>query len=165
MGPSKSSHLTFFGSWIRIKRFLIPQDLRDFVCKSCFISEIDRPGWLSGQYIDLRQSASFFFDRPERKKSKPAQMGISQVLHALGMKFEGREHSGMDDTRNIARIAMELAKKGWVLEKNRSLPENGGKERRFEWMGKKRGEIREEVVLQLEGLNNAQKQLPVKVEA
>lgn len=33
------------------------------------------------------------------------------MLNKLGLEFEGRKHSGIDDARNIARIALELSKR------------------------------------------------------
>ncbi|CAN0191490.1 unnamed protein product [Ectocarpus sp. 8 AP-2014] len=33
------------------------------------------------------------------------------MLSALGLVLEGRHHSGLDDCRNIARIAMELCRR------------------------------------------------------
>lgn len=37
-------------------------------------------------------------------------IGIGKMLHSLGMSFDGRHHSGLDDSINIARIALELIK-------------------------------------------------------
>ena len=34
------------------------------------------------------------------------------MLQHLGLKFEGRPHSGIDDARNITRILIELIKDG-----------------------------------------------------
>ena len=36
--------------------------------------------------------------------------GIEKMLVKLGLQFEGRSHSGLDDSINIARIALELLK-------------------------------------------------------
>ena len=38
------------------------------------------------------------------------------------MRFEGRLHSGIDDTRNIARIAAKMRQDGAVLYVNEALP-------------------------------------------
>jgi uncharacterized protein (DUF1810 family)/inhibitor of KinA sporulation pathway (predicted exonuclease) len=35
-------------------------------------------------------------------------MGLSGMLEQLGLRFEGRPHSGIDDTRNIARVVIAL---------------------------------------------------------
>eukprot|EP00659_Diplonema_papillatum_P018620 gene18620-28712_t len=41
-------------------------------------------------------------------------VGVAKMLGLLGMRFEGREHSGRDDTRNIARILIRLLSDGCV---------------------------------------------------
>jgi 3'-5' exoribonuclease 1 len=37
------------------------------------------------------------------------------MLASLGMTFEGRQHSGIDDASNIARIVAELGRQGHVF--------------------------------------------------
>jgi inhibitor of KinA sporulation pathway (predicted exonuclease) len=37
------------------------------------------------------------------------------MLQSLGLTFDGRHHSGLDDSFNIARIALELMKVYFVL--------------------------------------------------
>ncbi|CDO70703.1 hypothetical protein BN946_scf184798.g18 [Trametes cinnabarina] len=61
-------------------------------------------------------------------------LSIPRQLHALGLEpFEGRQHSGIDDTRNIARLVVELARRGWRLEPNTAINPN----RRWPWMGRR----------------------------
>ncbi|KAF0178529.1 MAG: inhibitor of the KinA pathway to sporulation exonuclease [Limisphaerales bacterium] len=36
------------------------------------------------------------------------KLGVSEALHALGLKFEGTAHRGLEDARNIARIYQRL---------------------------------------------------------
>jgi len=68
-------------------------------------------------------------------------LNIASQLEALALSpFEGRQHSGIDDTRNIARIVTELARLGVRLETNINI--DPGK--RFYWMGGQPGEIWEE---------------------
>jgi 3'-5' exoribonuclease 1 len=43
---------------------------------------------------------------------------ISGMLEALGMTFQGRKHSGLDDARNITQIAKELLQHGAVFQRN-----------------------------------------------
>jgi ERI1 exoribonuclease 3 len=40
--------------------------------------------------------------------------GMKKMLDLLGLKLEGRHHSGMDDCRNTARIVAAMLKDGWV---------------------------------------------------
>ena len=48
-------------------------------------------------------------------------MRLSEMLGTLGMQFEGRPHSGMDDTRNIARIAMRMLTDDAILNVNERI--------------------------------------------
>ena len=43
--------------------------------------------------------------------------GMVGMLEGLSLKLEGRHHCGLDDCRNIARILIELLKRGSVNEK------------------------------------------------
>lgn len=63
-----------------------------------------------------------------------ATPNIPAVLKALGLEaFEGRQHSGIDDVRNIARILQELVKPGrnWRVEANAKIE---GKDKAWYWM-------------------------------
>ena len=44
------------------------------------------------------------------------------MLELQGMQPEGRLHSGIDDTRNIARIAAKMREDGAVIYVNEALP-------------------------------------------
>ena len=44
------------------------------------------------------------------------------MLERQGMRFVGRPHSGIDDSRNIARIAIRMASDGATLYINEALP-------------------------------------------
>lgn len=39
--------------------------------------------------------------------------GMKKMLSILGLSLDGRHHSGIDDTRNTAKIASMLISKGW----------------------------------------------------
>ena len=63
---------------------------------------------------------------------------IPTVLAALGAEpFKGREHSGIDDCRNIARILQELVKpeRNWRVCANAKVH---SKEKKWQWMQKGR---------------------------
>ncbi|PCH38334.1 hypothetical protein WOLCODRAFT_65071 [Wolfiporia cocos MD-104 SS10] len=129
-----------------------PYDVRDFVVKQCFISKVPMPAWITGDVLDVRSEVRALLDaetsrKPqERKRSASAYafpvnprmvLTIPRQLQALGLSpFEGRHHSGIDDTRNIARILIELARRGVRLMPNTSI----NPKRRWPWMGK-RGKI------------------------
>lgn len=131
------------------------QDLRDFVAKSCWIGNFERPSWLAGDMIDLRRlvqgaRAQCAGGAPapgavgaetageeadgELQVKKLASSTLADMLSAYGMSFDGREHSGIDDAHNAARLLVELARRGTVLDTNRTVLEYGGKERMYGWM-------------------------------
>ena len=49
------------------------------------------------------------------------QTKLSTMLEKLGMRYEGRPHSGLDDSRNIARIAVRMLKDGCQLRVNERM--------------------------------------------
>ena len=49
---------------------------------------------------------------------KARTLGMSGMLYMLGLKLQGTHHSGIDDSRNIARIAQEMIKRGVVFSKD-----------------------------------------------
>jgi len=42
--------------------------------------------------------------------------GLKAAVNEMGMEFEGREHSGICDARNTARLAYQLYKRGVELK-------------------------------------------------
>ncbi|KAF7791248.1 hypothetical protein EIP86_002262 [Pleurotus ostreatoroseus] len=126
-----------------------PWDIRDFVVKQCFISKIALPRWISGDVMDVRRVVARWQEkRDARSRSNGSAQAsgtflpLTRQLHVLGLGlFEGRQHCGMDDTRNVARIVVELARRGMPLRPNTSINPN----RRWPWMGRN-GKILEELV-------------------
>ncbi|CAA7267640.1 unnamed protein product [Cyclocybe aegerita] len=141
------------GTRKRLKRFCWcsdgPFDIRDFVVKQCFISQVEMPSWVQGDVLDVR---SVVLEWLSSQPALPTEGGlpfegltrrtlnISAQLNVLSLpKFEGRQHSGIDDTRNIAKIVTELARRDVCLLPNTAI--NPG--RRWRWMGK-HGQVLEE---------------------
>ncbi|ODO06906.1 hypothetical protein I350_04267 [Cryptococcus amylolentus CBS 6273] len=62
-------------------------------------------------------------------------LNIAGMCEALGLgDFEGRQHSGLDDATNIARILIKLSEKNVIFEANGLIePSHSGK--RYAWMG------------------------------
>ncbi|ORY41538.1 hypothetical protein BCR33DRAFT_718706 [Rhizoclosmatium globosum] len=83
-----------------------PWDIRNFVRNQCKLCKIPVPDYFK-DYVDLRELYRCIF----KKKAN-----LQQMLSSLGMRFEGREHSGIADSRNIARIVKALIKEGWLIE-------------------------------------------------
>jgi ERI1 exoribonuclease 3 len=46
-------------------------------------------------------------------KVKPSVKGMEDMLDLAGLKLEGRHHSGIDDSKNIARCAINLLERGY----------------------------------------------------
>ena len=46
------------------------------------------------------------------------------MLSYLKMEFQGREHSGLDDARNLAAIGKRMHQEGCVLETNCKYDKN-----------------------------------------
>jgi len=135
----------------RLRRFTWatdgPFDIRDFVVKQCFISKVRMPEWLRGDVVDVRREVAFWLAETREVQLKKSSwspdrsLNITRQLAALSLPpFQGRQHSGIDDTRNIARVLIELARRGVRLEPNLRIHP----ERRWYWMGTQPGEIYEE---------------------
>jgi inhibitor of KinA sporulation pathway (predicted exonuclease) len=97
-----------------------PWDVLSFLRKECQRKSLPiQPYW--NQFVDLRHwfAAGFGVRR----------CGVSKMLELCGLKFQGREHSGIDDARNIARITAEMIRAGCPLvceswENRAYLPSN-----------------------------------------
>ncbi|NXI94652.1 ERI2 exoribonuclease, partial [Psophia crepitans] len=78
----------------------------------CKRKQLRKPDILNS-WIDLKATYRAFYNR------KPK--GLSGALQDLGIAFAGREHSGLDDSRNTARLAWRLICDGCVLKVTKSL--------------------------------------------
>ncbi|XP_069726388.1 ERI1 exoribonuclease 2 isoform X2 [Phaenicophaeus curvirostris] len=78
----------------------------------CKRKQLRKPDILNS-WIDLKATYKAFYNR------KPK--GLSGALQDLGMVFIGREHSGLDDSRNTARLAWRMICDGCVLKVTKSL--------------------------------------------
>ncbi|KAK7113563.1 ERI1 exoribonuclease 2-like [Littorina saxatilis] len=65
------------------------------------------------QWIDLRATYTKFYGR------KPK--GLNGALQDVGIEFEGREHSGLHDSRNTATLAWRMIRDGCVMDITKSL--------------------------------------------
>ena len=68
--------------------------------KDCARHDITVPGWLVEDHVNLRKVF-------EKRHSTRCPY-ISDGIAALGLDFDGRSHSGIDDARNAARIFAAL---------------------------------------------------------
>ncbi|KZT54592.1 hypothetical protein CALCODRAFT_438384, partial [Calocera cornea HHB12733] len=113
-----------------------PWDLRDFLVKQCWLSGIPLPPWVGPAVLDVRKllRRCLGCDSAKREREREAErdsdgagkhspgLSIPCQLRKLRLDpFEGRQHCGIDDTRNIARVLAELARRGCTLEQNTAL--------------------------------------------
>ncbi|KAI8991457.1 ribonuclease H-like domain-containing protein [Mycotypha africana] len=89
-----------------------PFDIRDFITKQCKHSKLKkRPAYFDIPWVNIRQSFKRFYKQTENKN-------ISMMLSYLNMKFEGREHSGLDDARNLVAIGKRMHEEGCIFKPN-----------------------------------------------
>lgn len=72
-------------------------------------------------WINIRKSFANYYDT--------AKVPLSTMIQLIGLEFQGRAHSGLDDARNIAAIALRLLKDGARLILNEKLAIEGQKRR------------------------------------
>ncbi|KAL7404981.1 hypothetical protein ABVT39_021973 [Epinephelus coioides] len=103
--PSLSQKLCTFLTWS-------DWDLGVCLQYECKRKQLHKPDVLNS-WIDLRSTYRLFYDR------KPK--GLNGALQDLGIQFSGREHSGLDDSRNTAHLAARMMRDGCVMKITRSL--------------------------------------------
>ncbi|CAG8549879.1 265_t:CDS:2 [Funneliformis caledonium] len=90
-----------------------PWDIRDFITKQCSISKIARPTYFSLPWVDIRTLYSEFYNH--------GKCNIVRMLATYGLQFEGHEHSGIDDAKNLVRIAKKMWEDGAIFKTNSYL--------------------------------------------
>ncbi|XP_051960411.1 3'-5' exoribonuclease 1-like [Xyrauchen texanus] len=89
-------------------------DMGKFLYTQCRLSRIRYPKF-AGKWINIRKSYANFYKVPR------TQTKLICMLENLGMHYEGRPHCGLDDSRNIGRIAIHMLKDGCQLQVNECL--------------------------------------------
>jgi len=72
-----------------------PWDLNSFLQMNCSLYHIDLPSMYT-YYLDIRKH----FTHQLRIKTKT----LRWMLHHVGLKWDGQEHSGIDDAKNISKL-------------------------------------------------------------
>ncbi|KAK3599310.1 hypothetical protein CHS0354_028675 [Potamilus streckersoni] len=91
-------------------------DLGVCLLYECKRKQILKPIQLNS-WIDLRATYRKFYGR------KPN--GLNGALEDLGISFQGREHSGLDDARNTAKLAWRMMCDGCVMKITKTIkPQN-----------------------------------------
>ncbi|CCG81122.1 3'-5' exonuclease eri1 [Taphrina deformans PYCC 5710] len=88
-------------------------DLENFLTNQLELSQLQFPDWALGPYIDSRAVFASF--------SKIGRVPLLQQLKYLGLQLHGKEHCGLDDAVNIARIMIEMKKRGCRMAVNRYI--------------------------------------------
>uniref|UniRef100_A0A8R1HZ92 SAP domain-containing protein n=1 Tax=Caenorhabditis japonica TaxID=281687 RepID=A0A8R1HZ92_CAEJA len=83
-----------------------PHDMWKFMQFQCVLSSIRMPHMFRS-FINIKKTFKEKFNGLIKGNGKS---GIENMLERLGMSFRGNKHSGLDDARNIAAIAIELMK-------------------------------------------------------
>lgn len=92
-----------------------PFDIRDFITKQCNHDNISVPLYFH-QWVDIRKTFARFH--------KCRQHNIAGMLAQLNLDFEGRAHSGLDDAKNIYRIAKHMRDKGCKFKRTNRYTAN-----------------------------------------
>jgi 3'-5' exoribonuclease 1 len=92
-----------------------PWDIKECLFPQCVLSQVQFPHYAT-KWIDVRKLFGSFY----RTKSG----NLSSMLEKIGLKFEGREHCGLHDSLNIARVTERLIRDGCVLKYNRFMPQD-----------------------------------------
>ncbi|KAM9305526.1 ERI1 exoribonuclease 2 [Gastrophryne carolinensis] len=103
--PSTGQKMCAFVTWS-------DWDLGVCLLYECKRKQLRKPDILNS-WIDLRLTYKMFYNR------KPK--GLNGALQDVGIEFSGREHSGLDDSRNTARLAWRMICDGCVMKITKSL--------------------------------------------
>ena len=92
-----------------------PWDIKECLFPQCVFARVPFPKYAT-KWIDMRKLFASFYQMRSGN--------LSRMLESVGLHFEGREHCGLDDARNIARVVEQLIKDGCVLKYNRFIPDD-----------------------------------------
>ncbi|XP_065802931.1 3'-5' exoribonuclease 1 isoform X4 [Muntiacus reevesi] len=89
-------------------------DMSKFLNIQCQLSRLKYPPFAK-KWINIRKSYGNFYKVPR------SQTKLTIMLEKLGMDYDGRPHSGLDDSKNIARIAVRMLQDGCELRVNEKM--------------------------------------------
>lgn len=89
-----------------------PWDMQNFLNLQCSLSAIEYPRW-ARKWIDIRKMFSNHLG--------VKRCGIQKMLAYFNYEFEGQQHCGLDDAKNIARILLRLTNDGCEIKINSRL--------------------------------------------
>lgn len=89
-------------------------DMSKFLNIQCQLSRLKYPPFAK-KWINIRKSYGNFYKVPR------SQTKLTIMLEKLGMDYDGRPHCGLDDSKNIARIAVRMLQDGCELRINEKI--------------------------------------------
>lgn len=92
-----------------------PWDIKECLFPQCVLSQVQFPNYAT-KWIDVRKLFSSFYSIKSGN--------LTSMLEKLDLKFEGREHCGLHDSENIARVLVQLIRDGCIIKYNRFMPED-----------------------------------------
>jgi len=84
-------------------------DMRKFLLAECKRKHLDLPRRFQ-RWVDVALHLTKFYAM--------RRCNLEKKLLNVGLRFQGRPHSGLDDARNIARLAVKLFRDGCALVVN-----------------------------------------------
>ncbi len=72
----------------------------------CRWRRIDKPGYFD-RWVDLKGAFRLRYKRSDI---------LRRCVESVGLQWQGRAHSGLDDALNTARLAAHMIRDGWVLK-------------------------------------------------
>jgi inhibitor of KinA sporulation pathway (predicted exonuclease) len=92
--------------------------------KEALFKKIDIPNYLK-RWINIKRVFPIHlfedckqqeFNWPTDLAGKPPVGGMPHMLNLCKLELEGKHHSGIDDAKNIARVAINLMEKGFEFK-------------------------------------------------
>jgi 3'-5' exoribonuclease 1 len=91
-----------------------PWDMQNFLHNECMSKKLSKPDYFN-EWVSIRSMHNKYYKTKQR-------MGVERMLAYSNMSFIGNPHSGLDDSKNIARILM-MIQDGCVVNINESIIE------------------------------------------
>lgn len=114
--------LRSFEEWVRDRRYFLqyrstvvtdgPWDMCRFMVSQCKQSRIPIPSF-ARKWCNIRKVFGNFYGT--------RRLRLMEMLYHLGLSFDGQPHSGLDDAKNIATVALRLLQDGASLSPNEKL--------------------------------------------
>lgn len=86
-------------------------DLNLCLERECRRKQVRKPSSLNS-WVDIRAVYRDFYRRRPQ--------GLANAMREVGLAFQGREHSGIEDARNTARLVWKMVQDGCLLEETGS---------------------------------------------